>query len=72
MPFVLYLIFIKTRYEKNIFTRNYVKSFEIQIDKLVNQVNVPIVKNTWIQFKQVLKPVGSIYLVNDYTKEKVN
>lgn len=72
MPFIIYFVFIKVRFEKNIFTRNYVKSFEIQIDKIINQLELPILKNSWIQFKQILKPLGNVYLVNDYTKEKVN
>lgn len=69
-PFIIYAIFIKTRYEKNIFTRNYVKSFEVQIDKIVNQSNVPVLKNIWTQFKSIIRRIGGIYLVNNYTKEK--
>lgn len=71
-PFLLYAIFIKIRFEKSVFTRNYVKSIEVQIDSLVNQhaSTVPAVKNSWIQVKNILRRVGGIYVVNDYTKEK--
>jgi hypothetical protein len=72
VPFLVYIIFIKTRYEKIVFTRNHFKQLEIQIDKYVNQINVPVVKDSWIQFKQVLNKVGQFHIVNDYTKEKAN
>ncbi|CAN3365452.1 pore membrane protein of 33 kDa [Diutina catenulata] len=70
IPFIAYTIFIKIKYEKMILTRNYVKDVEIRIDNIVNQANVPAVKQAWISFKQIIGKVGSIYLVNDYTKEK--
>lgn len=71
-PFIIYLIFTKIRFEKSIFTRNYIKSLELKVEDLVNQSNVPIVKQSWIHLKQFNKKIGGIYLVNDYTKEKAN
>lgn len=69
-PVLIYLIFIKLRYEKLIFTRNYFKTIEIKLEEFVNNANIPIVKQVWIQIKQVTRQVGGFYLVNDFTKEK--
>lgn len=71
-PFLLYSIFIKIRFERSVFTRNYVKSIEVHVDSLVNQyaAQVPAIKNSWVQVKNVLRKLGGIYIVNDYTKEK--
>ncbi|ODV80865.1 uncharacterized protein CANTADRAFT_46909 [Suhomyces tanzawaensis NRRL Y-17324] len=71
VPFVVYTVFIKTRFENSIFTRNYIKSIEVKVDSLVNSVNVPAVKQGWTTFKHTVRKTGDFYLVNDYTKEKL-
>ncbi|CUM50388.1 unnamed protein product [Debaryomyces tyrocola] len=72
IPWVFYAVFLKMRYEKSIFTRNYFKSMELQLDEAVNKINNPAVKDVWIKAKGVIRSAGGIYLVNDYTKEKLN
>ncbi|EGV63962.1 Transmembrane nucleoporin [Yamadazyma tenuis] len=71
-PFLVYLIFIKLRYEKSVVTRNHVKTLEVRIDGLINNLNNPGVKNVWIKVKGAFSKVGSFILVNDYKKNKVN
>ncbi|KAK6198885.1 uncharacterized protein RJT21DRAFT_115832 [Scheffersomyces amazonensis] len=68
-PVLVYTVFLKKRFETSHITRNYFKTLEVQGDKLINQVNHPTVKQIWVQFKDILRKVGGIYLVNDYTKE---
>lgn len=72
VPFVVYSIFIKARFESSVFTRNYFKSIEIGAESLINKyaANVPAVKQGWISFKKVLRLVGSFYIVNNYSKDK--
>lgn len=71
-PWVFYAVFLKVRYEKSVFTRNYFKTIELQLDDLVNKINNPAAKDVWIKVKGVIRNAGGIYLVNDYTKEKLN
>ena len=70
LPFIAYLVFIKIRFEHSQFTRNYLKSAEIHTDDFVNKLEVPAVKQVWVNVKEALRRVGGIYLVNNYTKEK--
>lgn len=69
-PFLIYLVFMKLRYEKSVVTRNVFKFLELKIDGVVNNVNNPNVKSYWIKAKSGLRKVGDYKLVNDYTKEK--
>lgn len=71
-PFLVYLVFIKLRYEKSVITRNLFKTIEVKVDGLVNNLNNPNVKNVWIKFKSGLRKAGDYILVNDYNKEKTN
>lgn len=72
VPFIIYTIFIKARYESLIFTRNYFKSLELQVEDLINKhaAHIPAVKQGWVSFKNVVRSIGNFKLVNDYTKEK--
>lgn len=71
-PFVIYLIFIKLRYEKSPVTRNYFKFVSNKIESTVTGLNNPAATNAWTQVKMVFAKVDSIVLVNDYKKNKVN
>lgn len=70
-PFLIYLIFMKLRFEKSVVTRNNFKIIEVKIDDTVNSLGNPNVKDIWIKVKGVFNKIGSTYLVNDYTKDKV-
>lgn len=70
-PFLIYLIFIKLRYEKSVVTRNNFKFIEVRIDSTVNNLGNPNVKDIWIKIKGIFNKIGSTYLVNDFTKDKV-
>lgn len=70
-PFLIYLVFIKLRYEKSAVTRNHFKSIEIKIDGHVNDSGNVKVKEIWLKIKDVIRKVGGITLVNDYSKNKV-
>lgn len=70
VPFVVYLVFIKLRFEKSAFTRNAFKSVEIRVEEVVNRAGQPAIKDAWIQAKGVFARVGSFHILNDYTKEK--
>ncbi|KAG7193073.1 uncharacterized protein KQ657_001190 [Scheffersomyces spartinae] len=69
MPLLYYLVFIKKRFETSQFTRNYVKKIELSLDSQVNNLKNPKVKEIWIQVKSVLRRIGQVHIVNDYTKE---
>lgn len=69
-PFLVYLIFIKLRYETSGLIRNIFKRIELKIDDLINNLNNPKAKDIWIKVKDVLRKSGDFILVNDYTKEK--
>lgn len=71
VPFVVYAIFLKLRFEKSVFTRNYLKSVELRVEDLVNALNVPAVKQGWFYVKDVFKRIGAIHVINDFTKEKL-
>ncbi|KAM9913086.1 hypothetical protein OXX69_001935 [Metschnikowia pulcherrima] len=70
VPFFVYVVFIKFRFEKSAFTRNAFKSVEVKVESLVNRTGVPAAKNVWIKAKGVFHQIGAISIVNDYTKEK--
>lgn len=70
IPFIVYGVFLKLRFEYSEITREYIKSIEIQVDEQVNHLNIPAIKNGWVQVKSVLRRVGGIYLVNNYNKQK--
>ncbi|PVH18207.1 uncharacterized protein CXQ87_001124 [Candidozyma duobushaemuli] len=59
-PFLAYALFIKLRYEKSAFTRNYFKQAEIRVENLVNGSGNPAVKDAWLKAKGVFHQVGSI------------
>lgn len=67
--FILYVVFIKLRFEKSVFTRNYFKKIELHIEKLVNNTNNPNVKNVWVNVKSNVKKLDNFSLVHNY-KEK--
>lgn len=71
VPTIIWVIFLKIRYEKSVFIRNYFKSIELRIEDLVNSQGNANVKQGWVQVKQALRKVGSIHLFNDHTKEKL-
>lgn len=69
-PFLAYLIFIKLRYEKSAFTRNYFKQAEIRVENVVNGSGNPAIKDAWLKAKGVFHQVGSIHFFHDHTKDK--
>ncbi|KAM3126450.1 hypothetical protein CJJ07_001053 [Candidozyma auris] len=69
-PLIAYTIFIKLRYEKSGFTRNYFKQAEIRVESLVNSTGHPALKDVWIKAKGVFHQIGSIHFFHDHTKEK--
>ncbi|KAK6456228.1 uncharacterized protein RJT20DRAFT_5620 [Scheffersomyces xylosifermentans] len=71
-PFLAYTVFIKKRFETSVYTRDFFKQIEVHIDTNVNKIGHPTLKNVWVQVKDVFRKIGGFYLVNDYTKEKVN
>lgn len=71
VPFVVYAIFLKLRFEKSVFTRNYLKSVELRVEDLVNLLNVPAVKQGWFYVKDLFKRIGAIHVIHDFTKEKL-
>lgn len=66
-----YGVFLKLRFEKSTFTRNYFKTIELTLDDTVNKTGNPSLKDIWIKAKGVVRSIGSFHLVNDYTKEKL-
>lgn len=70
VPFVIYAVFIKLRFEKSAFTRSAFKSVEIRAEQAVNASGNPKVKEVWIQLKAVFHRVAAVHLAHDYTKEK--
>lgn len=70
IPFLVYVVFIKLRFEKSAFTRNAFKSVELKLEGLVNQTGVPAAKDAWVTVKGVFHKISAVVLVNDYTKEK--
>ncbi|CAH6722262.1 pore membrane protein of 33 kDa [[Candida] jaroonii] len=71
-PFVIYLIFIKLRYEKSPVTRSYFKFISTKLDSTITGLNNPTATNIWSQVKSVFARVDNFVLVNDYKKNKVN
>lgn len=69
-PFLVYLVFLKLRFEKSSFTRNYLKTIELKVEDLVNKSGQPVAKDVWFKVKAALNKIGAVHLVNDYTKEK--
>lgn len=70
VPFLVYVIFIKLRFEKSSFTRSAFKSVEIKAESLVNLTGHPVAKDLWVKVKLAFHKVASISLVNDYSKDK--
>lgn len=70
VPFVVYLVFIKLRFEKSAFTRNAFKSVEIKVEDVVNRSGQPAAKDAWLKVKGVFAKIGGVHILNDYTKEK--
>lgn len=69
-PFLAYVVFVKLRFEHSEYTRNYIKSIELRVDDVVNQAQVPALKQAWLSVKGVFRKIGGVYLVNNYTKTK--
>ncbi|ABN67792.2 predicted protein [Scheffersomyces stipitis CBS 6054] len=69
-PFLIYTVFLKKKFETSVYTRNYFKAAEVQVDNVVNQIGQPQVKKVWIQIKDVFKKIGTVHLVHDPTKDK--
>lgn len=70
VPFVVFLVFIKLRFEKSAFTRNTFKSVEIKVEDVVNKLGQPAVKDAWLKAKAAFARIGAVHILNDYTKEK--
>lgn len=70
VPFVVYLVFLKLRFEKSAFTRNAFKSIEIKVEDVVNNLGQPAVKEAWLKAKGVFGRIGAFHILHDYSKEK--
>lgn len=70
VPFLVYLVFIKLRFEKSAFTRSAFKSLELKVEDVVAKTGQPAAKDVWVKIKGVLHQISSVHLLNDYTKEK--
>lgn len=59
-PWIAYTAFIKMRFDKLAYTRNYFKSIEIKIDQILTQYSkdVPQLKNAWTQAKAGFSVIG--------------
>lgn len=57
-----YSVFLKLRFDKLTYTRNYINTLEVQIDGIVGQYSqdVPALKTVWINIKSGLRAFGSI------------
>lgn len=55
IPFLVYFVFIKLRFDSSIFTRSAVKTYEVRVDGIVSNPSCPVaVKNAWLSFKHTL------------------
>lgn len=70
VPFLVYLVFIKLRFEKSAYTRNAFKSVEIRVEDVVNKSGIVPLNDAWLKAKDVFSRIGSFHIINDYTKEK--
>lgn len=70
LPLLVYLVFIKLRFEKSQFTRDYFKTLELKIEDLATKSGQPAVKDVWVKVKAVFAKIGAVHLVNDFSKEK--
>ncbi|KAI5969040.1 POM33 [Candida margitis] len=68
-PVLVYTVFLKKRYEVSAFTRGYVKVVADAGDKIVNDVNHPVLRDVWAKVRNVFGIVDQYKLVNDYTQE---
>ncbi|ANZ77869.1 BA75_04780T0 [Komagataella pastoris] len=56
---VIYTVFFKLRFEKSIFLRSVVKSWEARIDGLVSHPSLSVaVKSNWVQVKKLIRTYG--------------
>ncbi|CAK9438509.1 uncharacterized protein LODBEIA_P27330 [Lodderomyces beijingensis] len=69
-PVLVYLVFLKKRYEVSPFTRHYLKNVKDLIGGVVNDLNQPVLKQVWDQVLYAFAVVDSYKLVNDYNAEK--
>lgn len=69
-PLLVYIVFIKLRFEKSAFTRRYFKLFELRVEDAVNGFGNPAVKDLWVKVKAFFHKVGAVLIVHDHTKEK--
>lgn len=69
-PVLVYTVFLKKRYEVSGFTRSYVKSIADAGDKIVNDVNHPVLRDIWAHIRNVFGIVDKYKLVNDYTQQE--
>lgn len=69
-PVLVYTVFLKKRYEVSAFTRSYVKAVADAGDKIVNDVNHPVLHDVWAKIRNVFGIVDKYKLVNDYTQQE--
>ncbi|KAG5421850.1 POM33 [Candida metapsilosis] len=69
-PVLVYTVFLKKRHEVSAFTRSYVKAVADAGDKIVNDVNHPVLRDVWAQIRNVFGIVDRYKLVNDYTQQE--
>jgi hypothetical protein len=70
-PFLLYVVFIKTRHDQSFYTRNTVKNWEVRMDSLVGHPSMPGgVKQVWVQFKDTIRRVSNMVSVKKAADKK--
>lgn len=63
IQFAAYLLFFKLRYQTSAYTHQVIQLWEIRIDNLVSNPNLPpVVKSIWINIKQGLSTVFGAFL----------
>ncbi|CAN6632853.1 pore membrane protein of 33 kDa [Trichomonascus vanleenenianus] len=56
VPFIVYFMFIKFRYDQSQFTQTAIRAWEVRINNLVAGPNTPFfLKNVWLGFREVVK-----------------
>lgn len=66
-PVLVYLVFLKKRYEVSPFTRNYLKVVKNTIDQFVTDLNQPILKQGWDHIVHAFAVIDQYKLVHDYS-----
>lgn len=72
IPFLGYVVFLKFRFEKSLYTRNAFKSVEVRIDDLVNMTGQPVVTDAWVKVKTLFYRLSAITITGESKQKKTN